>query len=331
MIIITKELMETKDELNAIIEKEKFLINSILTNQKKLKNILLGYMQNLVVSTENVSESYSKFILDFLSNIKNSLTLFNTNMNLLNNLINLLNSLPVESLNKEDFIKNIDSFNNSFLSNTTTVFQNTLEIENVLYSILPYSSLVFLKSNIAKTNENLDEIVLDQSIISDNDTTNNQKVPVEPTTLLNNGVDSTKNNEFLADNTLIISETKGKVFLPYNITFVDALLKNNPDKYTCIEDVIDKEYSIPIDSFKNSSLSRFREGFKLMRKKEKKSVIEAFDLGMELTFKYNLHPAIICACSSLDELDQYLDYLDNKKGINFDCFKIIFDIPPIAK
>ena len=58
--------------------------------------------------------------------------------------------------------------------------------------------------------------------------------------------------------------------------------------------------------------------------------MEAFDLGMELTFNYNLHPAIICACKTLSELDLYLDYLDNKENGKFDCFKIIFDVPPVS-
>lgn len=328
MIILTKELVETKDELTQIIEKEEILINSILANQKKLKGILLGYMQNLVVSTENISESYAKSVLDILNNIKNSLNIFKTNMDLLNNLLNLLNSLSIESSNKEEIIKNIENFNNSFLTDTTTVFQNTLEIENVLYSILPYSSLVFSKSGLTQTEEIADESVLENNVVSSSNIANNELESAQSSCCTDV---SSENNAFAVENTLIISETKGKVFLPYNITFVNALLKNNPDKYTCIEDVVNREYSIPIDSFKNPSLSRFREGFKLMRKKEKKSIIEAFDLGMELTFKYNLHPAIICACNSLDELDQYLDYLDNKKGRSFDCFKIIFDIPPIAK
>ena len=66
-----------------------------------------------------------------------------------------------------------------------------------------------------------------------------------------------------------------------------------------------------------------------MRIKEKASVIKAFELGMELFFNYNLHPAIISACKSLDELDIYLDYLEDNETHKFDCFKIIFDMAPI--
>ncbi len=68
----------------------------------------------------------------------------------------------------------------------------------------------------------------------------------------------------------------------------------------------------------------------MIRNKEKKSIIEAFDLGIKLTFNYNLHPAIITACSTLDELDIYLDYLENNETDKFDCFKITFEIAPVV-
>ena len=66
-----------------------------------------------------------------------------------------------------------------------------------------------------------------------------------------------------------------------------------------------------------------------MRKREHSSFLEAIDLGTELAFNYNLHPAIISACKNLDELDIYLDYLDTGGTDKFDCFKIIFELAPM--
>ena len=301
MIIIAKELAENKDELVLLIDNEKILINSMIESQKRLKNILLGYMQNLVVSSENISTDYADSVLDILNNVKNSLNTFKINMDLLNNLLKLLDDMSSDPI--ED---SIIGFNNSFLVDTNTVFQNTVEIENVLASVLPYLSLVF--SDLKQLESDSDDTI----------SANNSSEPVA-------------DSAFLAENTLIISETEGKVVLPYCIDSVNALLKNNSDKYTCIGDVINKEYTLSLDYFKNTSLARFREGFKLMRKKEKKSIVESFDLGMELAFNYNLHPAVICACSSLSELDSYLDYLDNKKSSSFDYFPIVFAIPPMVK
>ena len=64
---------------------------------------------------------------------------------------------------------------------------------------------------------------------------------------------------------LLISETQGKVVLPYKIEDVEKILDKNKS-YSNIQDVIDGEYTFPIDKYKNSSKSRFKEAYNLMRK-----------------------------------------------------------------
>ena len=66
-----------------------------------------------------------------------------------------------------------------------------------------------------------------------------------------------------------------------------------------------------------------------MRYKEKKSVRAAVLLGLELMFESNLHPAIISACRSLQELDIYLDCLDDNELEKFSCFKIVYKAMPV--
>ncbi|MBR6034369.1 MAG: hypothetical protein IKP28_06625 [Clostridia bacterium] len=129
-----------------------------------------------------------------------------------------------------------------------------------------------------------------------------------------------------AENTLIVSELKGKVFLPYKKVEIDKYLEYNP--YNSIDNIIKEKYTLPITRFKNPFIARFREAFKLIRNKEKGSIKEAFDLGLELMFNYNLHPAIITACKNLDELDIYLDYLESGETRKFDIFKILFEMAP---
>lgn len=197
-------------------------------------------------------------------------------------------------------LKGILKTNNSEPNDETleTVFKNTLKIENFLFSALSFSELKFFNHT--------------HNIEKDTKTT-----------------ETNFNNEF-KENTLIISETKGKIFLPYKISELEKIQKENPDKYSSIADIIAKDYTLPFESFKNLSIARFREAFKLVRNVEKKSIKSAFDLGMELIFNYNLHPAIIAACKSLDELDIYLDYLENNETDKFDCFKIIFEMAPVV-
>lgn len=132
----------------------------------------------------------------------------------------------------------------------------------------------------------------------------------------------------LEDNkTLIISEEDGKVYLPYT----KAEIKNEilEHKGTKISDLIEEKYICPLDKYKNAIRARFREGYNLMYKKEGKSRRSAILLGIELMFETNLHPAIISACRNLEELDIYLDCLEDNELEKFSCFKIIYKSLPM--
>ena len=139
------------------------------------------------------------------------------------------------------------------------------------------------------------------------------------------------NNEIsqnFKENTLIISETKGSVILPYELSKIQRELEYSNNKYSSIDEIITKQYTLPITLYKNPFISRFRESYRLMRNKEKSSIKDAFNLGLEMMFNYNLHPAIITACRNLDELDIFLDYLDSGETDKFKIFKIQFDVLP---
>ncbi len=132
----------------------------------------------------------------------------------------------------------------------------------------------------------------------------------------------------LEDNkTLVISEEDGKVYLPYT----KAEIKNQilEHRGTKISDLIEEKYICPLDKYKNAIRARFREGYNLMYKKEGKSRRSAILLGIELMFETNLHPAIISACRNLEELDIYLDCLEDNELEKFSCFKIIYKSLPM--
>lgn len=135
----------------------------------------------------------------------------------------------------------------------------------------------------------------------------------------------------LEDNkTLVISEEDGKVYLPYTKEDIKKdVLQNKGAK---ISEVIDQKYVLPLDKYKNSMRARFREGYNLMYYREKKSKRSAIMLGIELMFESNLHPAIISACKTLEELDIYLDCLEDNELEKFSCFKIIYkSLPTLHK
>ena len=135
----------------------------------------------------------------------------------------------------------------------------------------------------------------------------------------------------LEDNkTLVISEEDGKVYLPYTKDEIKEEITQNKGKK--ISELIEQKYILSLDKYKSSMKARFREGYNLMYKREGKSRRSAFFLGLELMFETNLHPAIISACKNLEELDIYLDCLEDNELEKFSCFKIIYkSLPTLRK
>jgi hypothetical protein len=349
MIILDEELLKNSQNFIDIVEDEKININNTLKSQQQLKELLLNYMQKIVDCTEkNIDESYVNSFLSFLEGLKKLLNYCNENISYINNLLDTLNKLLLES--KQDNVnlnsEILNDINLKYKETSNIVSKNTLEINTFLNSILPFSELKFIKSNEEKNKTNLEE---EQTKTEKNETNlDKEQIKTEKIEKNISKVSSSKNitsgekfevseksnnpdatNSKYTENTLIVSETKGKVFLPYTLSDLNELLEKHPQTFLDIDDVIAKNFTLPLTSFKDLSIARFREAFKLMKRKEKSSIKDAFELGMELLFNYNLHPAIISACKNLDELDIYLDYLDSNETDKFDCFKIIFEMAPV--
>lgn len=300
MIIYTKDI-EDNNKFLTIIEQERTFIDSIKSSQKILKNVLLDYMQKLADSTDNVDTDYANTVLELLKDFKNNLKLININIEKIDNLLCLLDDIKNTFYNNDinTLTETITPFNTSFLECNNIISKNTLQIEEFFHSILNYLNFIFIKEN----------TILEEQKIKDKDSI------------------SATNNSIL-ENTLIISETKGKIFLPYTLEELNNTLKNNPERYSSIEDVIEKDYTLSYNSFRSPAIARFRETYKLMKLREKASFFECIDLALELSLNTLLNPAVISACKNQDELDIYLDYLDNNETEKFDIFKVIYEIAP---
>ena len=198
--------------------------------------------------------------------------------------------------------KSTDESSSDIYKNLNTIYSNNKDIEQFLFSIIPL----------------IDKYIQDEA---------NKNLQENSETISENGQTSIHDANNLVENTLIISETQGKVFLPYFISNLKEISKCND--HMPFDEIIEQKYTLPISNFKSLSISRFREAFKLAHYKEKKSIAFSLNLATELMFNYNLHPAIITACRNLDELDIYLDCLENNETEKFKCFDIIFEIPPI--
>lgn len=140
----------------------------------------------------------------------------------------------------------------------------------------------------------------------------------------------TSESDKMESNTLRISEQKGKVFLPYSIEEVEILMAKPENEFKSQEQIISENFIVPLEIFtKNPGFSRFKEGYNLIRHKEKGSVFEAVDFGFSLMFKSNLNPAVIAACKSLEELEEYLYCLNKETLDDFNLFNIVFEVSPL--
>ena len=156
------------------------------------------------------------------------------------------------------------------------------------------------------------------------------KVSLTNETYSNNNILTNVSIPADSNDTLIISDEDSKVYLPYTSEEVLKKFEVNPTKYDSITDLIEKEYILPNTLFKHPVRARFREAYKLMRLKEHSSFVAALELAIELMFESHLNPAIITACKSLQELDIYLDCLDDNELDKFKCFKIVYKTLPMT-
>ena len=280
------------------------LINSNISILEKQKKILLQYVLKISdCPTTSLSTDSSDELIEFLSHLKEKITITDENISIAHDFLN-----KIKEMNNLEFSNTIfDEYSNI----SSTIFSCILDIQDFLINSMDFINLNFDVQVSSKTESDSENLS-----VLDNDINEN-----------NLQISDAQCNNFL-ENTLVISETQGKVILPYTINELNLILEEKNSKYQNINEIIEDNFVIPYANFKNPIFSRFKEAFKLIRYKEHGSIKEAFDLGMELLLNYNLHPAIISACKNIDELDIYLDYLENNETDKFDCFNIKFEITP---
>lgn len=281
----------TKDIYN-LIELERISLTSALDIQKSFNKQVLVFIKKFMntIDFSNIQNSNCKSFT-YLSQATDILGKTTENINLINDLLTFLTQIDNSSKISKKLLEN---YNNNFKSNIDSIHKNTKKIEAFIH-----------KNTVNNVSELLNSVVTE-----DSENTSFQEVK----------------SSYFPENTLIISSTKGKVILPYKAKDIYNIL-NKSKKYTSYEDVINNLYTKPISYYKFSAIARFKEAYKLIREKENGSLVRAFSLAVELFGNYNLHPAIITACNSLDELDIYLACLDENSLSDFKFFDIKFDIP----
>ncbi|MEE0791043.1 MAG: hypothetical protein U0M05_07115 [Clostridia bacterium] len=288
---------KTKSNLLKLINREISFIDASLAYQRSLNKEVLLCM-NLITQNSEVIETAMEFSKNYEA-LNNVMALLKKSTFNIDSLEALLSQLYEIKNNESNVVmtNKISKFNENYLDVIDEITTNTMKIE------------CFLKADFQEV-ENQNKAIAESA----------KKVKVR-----------TKEVNLLP-NTLIISEIEKKVVLPYTLTDIKNILKASPAKYTSAQDVINQLYTIPLKCYKNSAISRFREAYRLVRQRDKGTLLQAVDLATELFFNYNLHPAIITACKNSNELDVYLSCLEYNELEDFTSFKIVFQgLPAVSK
>ena len=308
MLFFNEELFNNKEQLNLFMAKIQENIKFNIKILSMHKSILLNYVLKIVDEPilENSIDNAEQTI-DFLTKLQYFLGLVNQNTECVEFLQSNYNKLKIPFVLSE-----LQEYYNIYNEKISEINSSQLELNNFF----------------AETSKILSYMIPNKEH-KENTEQKEQKIAEEPSALANtDSNNSIENNDLIyPENTLIISEISKTVLLPYKKSELDNLEDVSVNK----NDLIREKYVVPIEKYKSPALSRFREAFKLMRNIEKKSMIEAIDLGIELSLNSKLHPAIISACRNLNELDIYLDYLDSNQTDKFNCFSIKFEITPSLK
>ena len=307
MNIINENILLNEDELNKYLNNYLLKMSSCFNLLESHKQILLNYIEKIAdFPIENVNPDTSDSLVSFLTDLKNYINLIDIKCSMLNTFkqkIDTENKYTVELLN---------GIYKEYNEISTDMFNNLIKIDNFFASSTKLFDLSFTNNITTQTHVNEEKVPFVEKEISNT-------LPTQKENTINN---------YIIENTLIISEKSGKIILPFSINEINTILQESSGKYSTLEDVIKYKYTLSYDNYKNPTFARFKETYKLARKIEHLSLKESINLALELMFNYELHPAIITACKNIDELDIYLDYLETNETEKFDFFNVKFEITP---
>lgn len=329
-----KNLVTNKNYLNNLFTEKDFdfidsfdseisEINSKIATQEETRDKIMQFINSIAIFLDLDKPETDKLVLYKLTDrVTKIFELINTNIQLLSELRNQLNSLNSEIVTCFLDIENKDHKEEDLQASI-----------NVIKSKIDTCSSLLDEVN-EKLNVNNSEIetflsdpstqhYLNDFNISINNSLHN--ISAEQVEKISNYQISEKDN-----NVLIISEKDNKVFLPYRIEEINDYLAQFPDQYTSFENVVEKEFILPLDYYMSHPvISRFREAYSLCRDREGKPVLESLKYGMDLMFNNKLNPAIIAACKTQNQLTNYLNCLEKNDLTSFTDFEIKFEMNPL--
>lgn len=297
---IDSEILDIDKKAKKQVENEKNLNNFI----NNLNNTNINYEQIKTMS-KSILEKINQNVL-ILNDLKLKLSTINSSIIDLLKLIDTASESTPQSLNKTTQIKSmIDDYLLKSTSDKSDILINNIDINSF-----------FNDNNIKKDNFNQENKDIPSFNSYSKDNFESNKI---------GDVTIKKDNR-----TLLISEKKKKIFLPYTVNEVKTYLSQYSNQYTSFDDVIEKEFIFPIDYFISFPvIARFRETYTLIRDREAKSFFESLKYAFDTMFINNLNPAIIASCKTQQQLEDYLDCLNNNQLDKFNDFDIQYEINPL--
>lgn len=327
--LFTSKDFEFINEFDSEIAK---LDNHIHIEEQK-RDTIVNFINSLNDKIKSVPNDKILSVQAILNNVNDIFDLVNTNIKSLCSIekdIETLNSSIVDLLITAEKNSNSDELNAETISNIKqalsdcstnleetkkTIFLNDIKIDKFIKDSL---SNINIKITVNQSNStDISKSVLD--VLSDTSTDTTPQTDHKPV----------YDSDIKDNDTLIISETSKKVYLPYSASEVTKIYNSYSDSFSSYRDVINKEFILPLESFsKHPSIARFRESYSLVRQREMKPLIDSLKYSFDLMFNYNLNPAVIAACKSKKELDYYLEALKKNDLDSFKFFKIKYELHP---
>lgn len=323
-----------------LIEHEIGSVNESFNAQKKLYSDLLSHLQTIPVDMNSDSRDKMRTGCKMVETLLQHRISYEKLLNKLEEMKNFIVSDENYSISD-----NIKKYNILAQNTINTIKLEKLEIQTFMLSdpieeinlFLPEFTATTAQHNINNVNNKERAAISSSAYVAENTRTKEYKksektVPVATSRFFSLKIPRNLSfkNCSLVQNTLIVSELTKTVKLPYTFRELRDILRNSNRKYASFREIIRALYTKPLNNYKNSAKSRFKEGYNLIRHKEKGSIRDALELGFELLSNSKLHPAVIAACKDLNELDVYLSCLEYNELKDFPFFKIIFNVAPVV-
>lgn len=317
-----KYIIRTKNNLQKIIEiqyAKKSMLTQIIDKiaNADVNQIEISNTQNLLFIIEETKET--------LDRVNDNLSGLNELLDEINEIINKINESIDNKVYNDSLSKDIEYFFVIYNEKINVISEINLVYERIILNVYRYILSETKNAEDTKQLYGNNEMEEKNAVTAEENSKSNDKTKYKEIKDIKEEVKDEKDEtkELLEDNNVLkISEIDKKVYLPYKVSDLKRILNDNLDEYKTLAEIVDAEYIVPLDKYKNSAFSRFKEAYNLMRIKERASFSESIDLALEVTFKNELNPTIISACRDLEELDIYLNCLEENRIDEFKVFKV---------